>query len=193
MKRDSIRKANRISLTKENVPVYYRVFDLLYYNGNWVTDLPLKSRLDILRDILTPSENIQLTPNYAKGRELFNKIRQLDMGGIVAKKIDSSYWIGHQNANWRKIKNYKDVVAVVGGLSYREGSVHSILLGLYNTNDQLIYIGHCGPGKLTAREWQLFAERAVRLGDESSPFVNFQEKKDLCWLKPAADSQGELY
>ncbi|WP_443217548.1 ATP dependent DNA ligase [Sporolactobacillus sp. CQH2019] len=72
----------------------------------------------------------------------------------------------------------------LGGLSYREGSVHSILLGLYNTNDQLIYIGHCGPGKLTAREWQLFAERAVRLGDEHTLFVNFREKKNICWLKP---------
>ncbi|WP_332237247.1 hypothetical protein [Sporolactobacillus sp. KGMB 08714] len=67
----------------------------------------------------------------------------MDMEGIVVKKIDSSYWIGHQNANWRKIKNYKDVVAIVGGLSYGESNVHSILLGPYNTKDQLVYIGHC--------------------------------------------------
>ncbi|WP_443029691.1 ATP-dependent DNA ligase [Sporolactobacillus sp. KGMB 08714] len=77
MKRNSIRKTDRISLTMENMLVYYRVFDLLYYNGNWVTDLPLKNRLDILRDMLTPSENVQLTPNYAKGHDLFNKIRQM--------------------------------------------------------------------------------------------------------------------
>ncbi|MDD9150847.1 MULTISPECIES: hypothetical protein [unclassified Sporolactobacillus] len=37
---------------------------------------------------------------------------------------------------------------------------------------------------MPAEEWQLFAERAARLKDEHTLFVNFREKKNICWLKP---------
>jgi bifunctional non-homologous end joining protein LigD len=35
--------------------------------------------------------------------------------------------INGKDSNWRKVKNFKDLIAVVGGVTYRSGVVNSLL------------------------------------------------------------------
>ncbi|WP_445491101.1 hypothetical protein [Niallia sp. 03133] len=54
--------------------------------------------------------------------------------------MNSTYIVGGKSAEWKKIKNYKDSIAVIGGATYRSGIVNSVLLGLYDKQDQFWYI-----------------------------------------------------
>lgn len=184
MKRDRWHTNERIGTAVSTIPVYYMVFDLLYYNGEWLTEYPLSDRLNQLSAILEPSTHIRLTPSWDDGQTLFQTIKQLGMEGIVAKKKQSVYSIGGKNANWRKIKNYKDLTAVVGGVSLRESTTNALLIGLYNPDQQLVYIGHCGPGKLTMEEWKVLDEFMIRLESKHSPFVNYNKDRDVRWVLP---------
>lgn len=185
MRRDGIGRPDRVKTAMKNVPVYYMIFDLIYLNGEWLNDRPLNERLDLLGGIVTPSDRIQLTPIHQDGTALFQTVKKLGLEGIVSKNTRSRYIVNGQNSDWRKIKNYKDLIAVIGGVTYRSGIVHSVLLGLYDRLNRLIYIGHCGTGKLTAAEWQAFTAFIVPLETDSMPFaIRPADSKGVRWLKP---------
>lgn len=185
MRRDGIRRLERIKAAMKDVPVYYMIFDVIYFDGKWVNDRPLKERLDLLNGIVKPSERIQLVPIHEDGAVLFQTVRKLGLEGIVSKNTESRYIIKGQNSDWRKIKNYKDLIAVIGGVTYRSGIVNSVMLGLYDDRDRLVYIGHCGTGKLTAAEWQTLTKFAGQLETDKMPFASKPaDSKEAHWLSP---------
>jgi bifunctional non-homologous end joining protein LigD len=185
MRRDGIRLYDRVKTMMSVVPVYYMIFDVIYYNGEWMTESILKERIDLLSKIIKPSEHVQLVSAQNDGHKLFNVIKQQNMEGIVSKRLDSHYAFGGKDSRWRKIKNYQDLIAVIGGVTYRHGTVNSILLGLYNERNELVYVGHAGTGKLSAAEWDAFTWLADPLKIIERPFVNVPERtKDVQWIKP---------
>ncbi|CQR46425.1 Putative DNA ligase-like protein/MT0965 [Paraliobacillus sp. PM-2] len=108
-----------------------------------------------------------------------------DLEGILSKNLNSRYIIKGKNSDWRKIKNYKDLIAVIGGVTYRGGIVNSMLLGLYDNNNQFLYIGHVGTGKLTRAEWQNFTKLIEPLRTNHKPFANQPERVNkIQWLQP---------
>ncbi|HHY21890.1 MAG TPA: DNA ligase [Bacilli bacterium] len=185
MKRDGIRRLERVKDVMQLVPVYYMLFDILYYNGEFVTNLPLKERLELLSEIIEPNDKIQLVPAQNEGQTLFEVVKQHNLEGIVCKNLTSRYIINGKNSDWRKIKNYQDVIAVIGGVTYRAGVVNSMLLGLYDDQNQFWYIGHVGTGKLTKNEWREFTKVIEPLKIEHKPFINSPERvKNAQWLRP---------
>ncbi|WP_332236952.1 MULTISPECIES: ATP-dependent DNA ligase [unclassified Sporolactobacillus] len=185
MRRDGIRQPDRIKAAMKNIPIYYMIFDLIYCNGQWLNDRPLQERLDRLAAIVTPSERIQLTPVHRDGPALFHTVKKMGLEGIVSKDSGSRYMIGGQNADWRKIKNYKDLIAVIGGVAYHSDIVRSVLLGLYDEQGRLIYIGRCGTGNLTMAEWQAFTQFIVPLITDTMPFAGRPPgSKGVRWLEP---------
>lgn len=185
MKRDGIRRLERVDLVKQEVPIFYMIFDILYLNGKWIHDYSLEERLKILHDTVQPNQLIQLVPIEKDGDALFKVVKQHHLEGVVCKNLDSKYVINGKNANWLKVKNYRDVIAVIGGVTYRNGIVNSILVGLYDKNEQLYYIGHVGTGKLTRGEWVHFTNVIEPLKIQDRPFVIDPTRiKDVQWLKP---------
>jgi bifunctional non-homologous end joining protein LigD len=185
MRRDGIRRIDRVNEVSLEVPIYYMVFDVIFYNGKWVNDQPLKDRLSLLSQIINPNNLIQLVPSQADGQSMFEVIRQHDLEGIICKNLNSRYTINGKNDDWKKIKNYKDVIAVVGGVTYRSGIVNSMLLGLYDHQQQFWYIGHVGTGKLTHTEWKQLTNTIEPLKTEKKPFVNQPERQNnIQWLQP---------
>ncbi|UAC49693.1 DNA ligase [Bacillus aquiflavi] len=186
MKRDGIRRIDRVKAVMNTVPIYYMIFDVVFYNGNWMHNEPLKERLNVLSKIIEQNEHIQIVPIQDDGHTLFEVVKQYNLEGIVCKNMNSKYVINGKNANWQKIKNYKDMIAVIGGVTYRSGIVNSILLGLYNEHHQLLYIGHAGTGKLTAAEWQQLTKIIEPLKINNRPFINEPERMHkVQWLQPA--------
>ncbi|WP_050614151.1 ATP-dependent DNA ligase [Bacillus testis] len=184
MRRDGIRRLDRVPPMMESVPIYYMVFDVVYYNGKWVNVLPLYERLQLLDRILLPNAHVQLVPRQQDGNQLFNVVKERNMEGIVCKKLSSTYILDGKNDNWRKIKNYKDIIAVVGGVTYRSGIVNSLLLGLYDQGE-LLFIGSAGTGKLTAADWRHLTESLGPFKIEAAPFKAIPKSiKNIQWLKP---------
>lgn len=185
MKRDRMRRADNIPSTVKRIPVVHMLFDILYYNGEWVTGLPLRQRQELLADIINPNEQVQLVPSVSEYNQLFAITGQHGLEGVVYKDLNSLYGIDGKDSRWQKHKHYRDLIAVIGGVTFRNGIVNAVLLGLYDQGN-LYYIGHAGTGKLTAGDWRLLTEQIRPITIPERPFINTPERlKDTAWVNPA--------
>ncbi len=185
MRRDGIRRMDRIDSAIEAVPIFYMIFDILFYNGEWVTQIPLQQRQNLLLEAIQPNKQIQLVPNNTDGVALFEVAKQHNLEGIVCKNLNSKYLINGKHNAWQKVKNYKDVIAVIGGVTYRYGIVNSILVGLYDEENQLVFIGHVGTGKLTKSEWKDLTTAINTIKIEKNPFSSQPKRiKEIQWIQP---------
>lgn len=185
MRRDGIRRLEKVDSVRKLIPITYMIFDVIYYNGNWINENKLSERIQRLSDIIVPSPSVQVVPSFTDSEELFEVMKLQEMEGIVVKDVNSPYYINGKNDRWQKKKNYQDLNAIVSGMTLRSGIVNSLLLGLYDDDDNLIYIGHAGTGKLKQKERQQLTEQIEPLIVNHSPFVNKPERvKDTIWLQP---------
>lgn len=185
MRRDAIRRMDRVKEVQKYVPITYMIFDVVYSNGQWLNKRSLKQRIDILSNIIIPGDHVQLVPSHHDAETLFDVIEQQEMEGILIKDLSSKYYINGKNDRWQKKKNYRDITSVLGGVTLRNGIVNAVLLGLYDENGQLWYVGHAGTGKLTQADWRSLTERVHPLVTKERPFVNKPERlKDAIWLIP---------
>ncbi|TCP29779.1 bifunctional non-homologous end joining protein LigD [Scopulibacillus darangshiensis] len=186
MRRDGIRRKEKLAQMVSIVPVAYMIFDVIYLNREWLNKRPLNERTRLLSDIIEPNEQIQLVSSHRDGNHLFHVIKENGMEGIVLKKEDSPYQIGQKTDHWQKVKNYLDVIAVVGGFTLRGGVVNAVLLGLYNQKGELYYIGHTGTGKLSNQEWRQLTDILKKKEMDDRPFINKPERNDTAhWVRPA--------
>lgn len=185
MRRDGVRKLSQVEIARRQVAVTYMIFDVLYYNGQWVTDRPLQERQQLLASIVRPNERVQLVANFPDGEALFQVAEQHELEGIVCKDMTSKYAEGGKDKRWQKKKLYKDVIAAVGGVTYRDGIVNAVLLGLYDDAGRFVYIGHAGAGRMTVEDWRNLTEQVKGMRIEERPFANVPERhKTAVWLRP---------
>lgn len=185
MRRDSLRQQQRIRSSIYQVRVTYMIFDILFYNGEWVTDRPLLYRQQLLEETITPRNNVQIVQNFRDGAVLFSMMQQYGMEGVVYKDLTSTYSLNGKDGRWKKHKVIHDLIAVVGGVTFRDNLVNSLLLGLYSENQDLVYIGHAGTGKLTQKDWAAITEHAKKTQIPGRPFSNEPERsKTAIWIEP---------
>ncbi|MDF2608200.1 MAG: dependent ligase [Bacillales bacterium] len=185
MRRDGIRRMDRVTHVMKVVPVYYMIFDVIFYNGEWINNYPLEKRLDILSDIIIPNKYVQTVPIQQDNRTLFEVTKQHNLEGIVCKNLNSRYIIDGKTSDWQKVKNFKDLIGVIGGATYRGDVVNSIYIGLYDDQGKFWYVGHVGTGKLSKSDWKGLTKVIEELKIKSNPFVNEPDRqKDIQWLKP---------
>ncbi len=185
MRRDGIRRLERVETARNEVSVTYMIFDILYYNGEWVNQRTLQQRLNLLTEVVKPNKHVQLVSLQQNGKALLNAIRQQAMEGIVCKDLNSTYTIDGKDDRWRKVKNYGDLHAVIGGFTLNGGIVNAVLLGLYDKEGKLWYIGHTGTGKLTKADWRHLTQILQPLAVKDRPFFNQPERhKEAIWVIP---------
>lgn len=185
MKRDRMKQAQSIQSGMTRVPITYMVFDVLFCDGDWVTDRPLQERQALLNSIIVPRNNVQLVQNFDDGAALFDQMKHYQMEGVVFKDLRSAYSINGKDGRWRKRKVMKDLYAVVGGVTLRHHMVNALLLGIYTKDRELIYIGHAGTGKLTQKDWAAITMEVKDKQIGARPFANEPERyKDAVWVKP---------
>ncbi|HVA29452.1 MAG TPA: ATP-dependent DNA ligase [Candidatus Baltobacteraceae bacterium] len=140
--------ASRVRKLAEEFPATYLVFDLLVDDkGNAVYELPLVRRRVLLEAFAAKyfkktNERFRLSP-----ATLDRKVVQRwfdsagsSMDGIIAKRLDMGYSSGDRNG-MIKVKNLRTADCVVGGYRSSGNSVGSLLLGLYDENGLLDYVG----------------------------------------------------
>ena len=136
----------RINYFKENFPVTFVCYDILY-DVKDITDLPLikrKRHLDKYEnsDIFVKSGFIP-----EKGIDLYNAAKRLDLEGIVAKNKNSKYQINKRSSDWVKIKNWNDEEFYICGFNEQnEGAMASIILGQLK-DEKIHYVGRVTIGK----------------------------------------------
>jgi ATP-dependent DNA ligase len=172
-----IKDKKKINMLAKSNPVIYACFDILYLDKDLI-DLPLIKRKKLLESI-KDNDVFFKTKYYLKdGIKLFTKIKKLNIEGIVAKKIDSTYEINQRSNNWLKIKNIHVDNFYIGGYIYKKNNYISLLLGFFVDN-LLIYVGSATLSKNKALYKIVLKEKKIN----SSPFSNFN-KSDVTYLKP---------
>ncbi|MFC5531557.1 DNA ligase [Cohnella yongneupensis] len=169
-----------------NLPaISYMVFDVLHLNGQSVMHEPLAERQRLLERHLEPNDSVQLVTNFPDIPGLLAVTREHRLEGIVAKDLESGYAVGGKDKRWQKFKHYRDLIAVVGGVTFRGNIVNSLLLGLYDEAGRLHYIGNAGTGKWTQQDWRDFTERTNEIGTPKCPFSAAPSRSlDIKWIQP---------
>lgn len=178
--------------------VFY-VFDLLWYNGKNLMNLPLTQRQAVLKDILpTDDDRIRLSNVFNdSGIEFFKAAEKIGLEGIMAKKANSVYLSDSRSKEWLKVKLNKRQEVVIAGYTKNEDTskqFSSLLLGVYEQG-KLQYAGKVGTGfsnevqKEMLKEFEpLITDRMPfhKLPDVNKPsrFRPNPPKATATWLKP---------
>jgi ATP-dependent DNA ligase len=123
----------------------------------------------------------------------FDEFESAGCDGIIAKKVDLLYQ--HGKRAMIKIKHRRTVDVVVGGFREHKdgGKIGSLLLGLYNDDGDLHFIGHCSgfPDVDRVEIFERFQElvSADSFGEEArmpGGQSRWSGEKDLSWtpVKP---------
>ncbi len=135
---------SRIRMLAEQSPAELIVFDALELAGARLLDQPLAYRRRSLGAFVAEADTSpMLRLGDATEEETIARswLGRDGLDGIVAKRLDLPYLPGERAM--RKFKLWKTVDCVVAGL-YRKGAtnaVESLLLGLYDEEGQLNYVG----------------------------------------------------
>lgn len=178
--------------------VFY-VFDLLWYDGKNLMNLPLNQRQAILQEILPiDDDRIRLSKVFkASGIDFFDAAGKMGLEGIIAKKTDSLYSSDRRSKEWLKIKVHKRQEVVIAGFTKNENtskSFSSLLLGVYEKG-KLKYVGKVGTG-FSDKLQKTLMEQFKSLTMDKSPFNTIPDlnkpsrfrpnppKAKATWLKP---------
>ncbi|MGA9813624.1 MAG: hypothetical protein WBQ64_12640, partial [Terriglobales bacterium] len=172
--------------SRQDIPVQYYVFDLLYLDGYDLRRVSLEQRKAVLAQITSGDGPVRYSEHFSQGKALFSVARQKGLEGILAKRRSSVYE-ERRSREWLKIKITQTVDCVIGGYTDPEGSrayFGSIVLGLHNKKGELIHVGQAGTGfdqAMLKQVWQTLKKRETK----TSPFPNGVEAlREVHWVKP---------
>ncbi|WP_305884687.1 non-homologous end-joining DNA ligase [Micromonospora sp. RHAY321] len=174
-------------------PVRIYVFDLLHLDGRDLTNLPYTERRSALEQLELSGTSIDTPPYWTgdAGRDLATAAADLGLEGVVAKQLGSAYEPGRRSPAWVKVPLNDTVEVIVGGYKpgagRREGTIGSLLLGMYDADDRLTYIGHVGTG-FTQSALRDLLQRLNPLRRPDPPFgspVPREHARGAVWVDPA--------
>jgi ATP-dependent DNA ligase len=136
---------SRIKRLSAEIPAEFVAFDILVWKGEPLHELPLaKRRRELERKAkrfrLSPAE---LDPKQAK--RWLERLDQAGLDGVVAKRLEQPYLPGSREGVV-KVKPYRTADCVIVGFRWSEkveGKISTLLLGLYNDEGELDFVGHC--------------------------------------------------
>ncbi|MDJ0497390.1 MAG: non-homologous end-joining DNA ligase [Acidimicrobiia bacterium] len=168
-----------------SVEVSFVVFDLLHAGEPMIMQ-PLHERVRRLDAVDLPPNCTVPDRFESDPSSLWEFVRRHDLEGIVAKRRDSVYRPGVRSPDWRKVSNWQQVRAVVGGFTRgtggRAASFGALLLGLW-VEGGLRFVGSVGTGFDDAT---LHAIRAAldEMAVPDSPFVPTEGIPHGTWVAP---------
>jgi ATP-dependent DNA ligase len=172
---------SRIQMLAQQTPARYVAFDLLALDGESWLERPFEERRAALEGSIP--DGIDITPLTRDAEQAEPWLRSGE--GVVAKQLDAPYRPG-QRTGMVKVKRVRTIDAVVVG--YRpgkeEGTVGSLILGLYDKSGELHVVGHSSG--LRASEKRALVARLEPYetgkrghGDPS----RWKSEKDLEWIE----------
>jgi bifunctional non-homologous end joining protein LigD len=175
------------------VPVTACLFDLVELDGRPLINetyevrraLLLDLGLDELPRITVPASTTGVSP-----AQMLEIARANGLEGIVTKRRTSRYEPGQRSQHWVKTPLIKTQEVIVGGWTTGQGrrsrSLGALLLGAYDFDNQLRYLGHVGTGFTDTVLRDLLAKLET-IPAETSPFdepVPREHERKAHWVRP---------
>jgi bifunctional non-homologous end joining protein LigD len=169
-------------------------FDLLYFDGNDLTRLPLTERKDRLKALLAESHQsvLRYSEHFAvDGAEMYKEACNKGLEGIISKRADALY-VGGRQKTWLKVKcSLRQEFIIIGysGAKSGERALGALYLG-YKKDGVLSYAGKVGTG-FTMKSAGELAERLRKLKSAepvltraATKVMGAGEWRALHWVKP---------
>lgn len=168
--------------------IRYYVFDLPFYDGLDLRQVPLTQRREILRTALTrnPQDSIRFSEAFDQPpQDLIDSAQRLGLEGVIGKRAASPY-VSRRSPDWIKLKTQLRQEFVIGGYTEPKGSrtgLGALLLGVHDAQGKLQYAGNVGTG-FNVETLRSLKERLSTLHSERSPFAALPAGVKGQWVKP---------
>jgi ATP-dependent DNA ligase len=135
---------SRIRKLSAEIPAEFIAFDLLMWKGKEVHRLPLEQRR---RELERRATEFRLSPTSSDVDAAKNWLKRLEaagLDGVIAKRLGLPYLPGSRDGVV-KVKPYRTADCIIVGFRWSdkvEGQISTLLLGLYNDERGLDFVGH---------------------------------------------------
>ncbi len=176
---------SRVKMLAEQTPALFRAFDLLAVGKQKALENPFEQRRAALEQLVGAFDDpgtVELTPLT---RDRAEAEPWLAIGeGVIAKRLDSPYLQGERKA-MVKVKRLRTIDAVVAGWrpGKEEGTVGSLILGLYGADGELRVVGHTSGLKAAEKRELVKTLAPYETGERGSADPSrWSADRDLEWV-----------
>ncbi len=171
--------------------VFY-AFDVLYFGGYDLRDVPLLDRKQVLREVLPRAGPIKYSEHIeGDGPTIWHRACELGLEGIISKRADGRY-VSDRSPNWIKVPCRQRDTFYVVGWAERDGKRFD---GLYlgrKVGDELVYAGKLERG-FSANEKREIVKRLTPLRIRKQPVTAARKTFPKArWVKPAVLVDAEF-
>jgi len=159
--------------------IVFYAFDLLHFNGDDLTRLPLRERRKRLPFIVKGSGILLSEPLPGTPQQVIEAVSRVGLEGVVAKRTDSQYQSGERSGAWVKLKLDKQQEFVIGGYRPGPNGVDALLVG-YHEGKQLRFAGKVRAGFTPHLRRDVF-DSLKTLQIATCPFADLPNSKTSHW------------
>ncbi len=133
---------SRIRKLAAEIPARFIAFDVLLWEGEPLHHLPLEERRERLEQL--PFTVSPATRDRARAEEWLDRLEAAGLDGVVCKRLGLPYLPGSRDGAV-KVKRRKTADCVVVGVRWKAkpATLATLLLGLYDEDGRLDYVGTC--------------------------------------------------
>jgi len=170
----------------EAYPVFAYIFDIPYFDGYDLSDLPLRERKRVLHTAFDADDPLRILPHRKEDGEAFlEEALKRGWEGLIAKDARSRY-VRKRSKKWLKFKCGHRQEMVIAGYTEPKGAragFGALLLGYYEEG-KLRYAGRVGTGFDDAF-LESFHRKMERKERKTTPFASFEDDDDeIHWIAP---------
>jgi bifunctional non-homologous end joining protein LigD len=169
--------------------IIYYVFDLPFYDGHDLRSVPLVERREFLRQLFATrsSGTVRFSATFdVPAREIIVSACRLGLEGVIGKRKDSTY-VSRRSPNWIKLKCSQRQEFVIGGYTDPQGTrigIGSLLLGYYDEEQKLRYVGNVGTG-FSDKTLRDLKARLDKVAATANPFFKATGiGRKVHWVRP---------
>ena len=181
-------RRQEIATLSNEAPAALVAFDLLAVGGRrWLAEPWTVRRAELEALVGRGEATLRVSESSPDGARMLRTAQAQGWEGVIAKRTDATYAPGTRSRDWLKLKLQHRAEFVVGGFTEpRRTRPHlgAILLGYYDDEGELQYVGHTGGGFDTdgLREMR---QRLQRLERATSPFATAPHANEAVhWVRP---------
>ena len=179
-----VNRINGISQAVRDYPVVYKVFDVIQVEDVDLRGMPLRTRKEILADLVIPSSNVEVARFLPDGKALFQSILESGGEGVIGKLKAGTYREGKRD--WLKVKcNRTGEFVICGytpGTGWRESTFGALILARLD-DGVLTYVGSVGTG-FTDAEIADIHNVLLSLRTDKCPFPVPPPETGAVWVNP---------
>jgi bifunctional non-homologous end joining protein LigD len=167
------------------IPVFYYLFDIMYFEGYDLTQLWMISRKSVLEGVLPYKDPLRfIESRKGDGLAYFKEACKKGWEGLIAKRAESTYQ-HRRSEDWLKFKCVNDQEFVIGGFTDPHGKrtgFGALLLGYYD-HGKLRYAGRVGTG-YSDEVLKELTPKLKKIEIDVSPFDEEVKEKEVHWVRP---------